>query len=206
MRSRLITHGPEDHSGALPVVLPQLNVPVYAPKLAHGLISGKLKERASSRGATVEAIEPNTTYQFGQNFKVSWFRVCHSIPDAMGMAIETPQGTVIHTGDFKIDHTPVDGHTIDLAALAELGTKGVLLLCSDSTYAELAGFTPSEQIMTEAFDRVIGDAEGRVLVATFASLISSIQQVIQAAHKHNRKVSIVGSSMVDNANIAVDMG
>ena len=206
VRAILITHGHEDHIGALPFVLPQLNVPVYAPKLAHGLISVKLKERASSRGATVEAIEPNTTYQFGENFKVSWFRVCHSIPDAMGMAIETPQGTVIHTGDFKIDHTPVDGHTIDLAALAELGTKGVLLLCSDSTYAELAGFTPSEQIMTEAFDRVIGDAEGRVLVATFASLISRIQQVIQAAHKHNRKVSIVGRSMVDNVNMAVEMG
>ena len=206
VRAILITHGHEDHIGALPFVLPQLNVPVYAPKLAHGLISVKLKERASSRGATVEAIEPNTTYQFGQNFKVSWFRVCHSIPDAMGMAIETPQGTVIHTGDFKIDHTPVDGHTIDLAALAELGTKGVLLLCSDSTYAELAGFTPSEQIMTEAFDRVIGDAEGRVLVATFASLISRIQQVIQAAHKHNRKVSIVGRSMVDNVNMAIEMG
>ena len=206
VRAILITHGHEDHIGALPFVLPQLNVPVYAPKLAHGLISVKLKERASSRGATVEAIEPNTTYQFGQNFKVSWFRVCHSIPDAMGIAIETPQGTVIHTGDFKIDHTPVDGYTIDLAALAELGTKGVLLLCSDSTYAELAGFTPSEQILTEGFDRVIGDAEGRVLVATFASLISRIQQVIQAAHKHNRKVSIVGRSMVDNVNMAVEMG
>ena len=206
VRAILITHGHEDHIGALPFVLPQLNVPVYAPKLAHGLISVKLKERASSRGATVEAIEPNTAYRFGRNFEVSWFRVCHSIPDAMGIAIETPLGTVIHTGDFKIDHTPVDGHTIDLAALAELGTKGVLLLCSDSTYAELSGFTPSEQIMTEAFDRVIGDAEGRVMVATFASLISRIQQVIQAAHKHNRKVSIVGRSMVDNVNMAVEMG
>jgi ribonuclease J len=124
----------------------------------------------------------------------------------MGLVIETPVGTVIHTGDFKIDHTPVDGHTIDLATLAERGSQGVLLLCSDSTYAELAGFTPSEQIMSEALDRVIGEAEGRVMVATFASLISRIQQVVQAAHKHSRKVGIVGRSMVDNVNMACEMG
>jgi ribonuclease J len=124
----------------------------------------------------------------------------------MGIAIETPLGTVVHTGDFKIDHTPVDGHTIDLAALAHLGSRGVLLLCSDSTYAELPGFTPSEQTMTEALDRAIGDADGRVIVATFASLISRIQQVINAAHRHHRKVGIVGRSMVDNVNMAAEMG
>ena len=147
-----------------------------------------------------------TMPKFGDNFQVTWFRVCHSIPDAMGMAIETPLGTVIHTGDFKIDHTPVDGHTIDLAALAQYGSQGVLLLCSDSTYAELPGFTPSEQIMGEALDRAIGDAPGRVMVATFASLISRIQQVIQAAERHGRKVSIVGRSMVDNVHMALEMG
>ncbi len=206
VRAILITHGHEDHIGALPYILPRLNVPVYAPQLAHGLISVKLKERASSRGAIVEAIEPNVPYRYGDNFQVTWFRVCHSIPDAMGMVIETPVGTVIHTGDFKIDHTPVDGHTIDLATLAEHGSRGVLLLCSDSTYAELSGFTPSERIMDEAFDRVIGQAEGRVMVATFASLISRIQQVVHAAHKHGRKVGIVGRSMVDNVNMACDMG
>jgi ribonuclease J len=206
VRAVLITHGHEDHIGALPFVLPQLNVPVYAPKLAHGLITVKLKERAISRGSTAEAIEPNIPYRFGDSFTATWFRVCHSIPDAMGLVIETPVGTVIHTGDFKIDHTPVDGHTIDLATLAERGSQGVLLLCSDSTYAELAGFTPSEQIMSEALDRVIGEAEGRVMVATFASLISRIQQVVQAAHKHSRKVGIVGRSMVDNVNMACEMG
>ena len=206
VRAVLITHGHEDHIGALPFVLPQLDVPVYAPKLAHGLITVKLKERAISRGSTAEAIEPNIPYRFGDSFTVTWFRVCHSIPDAMGLVIETPVGTVIHTGDFKIDHTPVDGHTIDLATLAERGSQGVLLLCSDSTYAELAGFTPSEQIMSEALDRVIGEAEGRVMVATFASLISRIQQVVQAAHKHGRKVGIVGRSMVDNVNMASEMG
>ena len=206
VRAVLITHGHEDHIGALPFVLPQLDVPVYAPKLAHGLITVKLKERAISRGSSAEAIEPNIPYRFGDSFTVTWFRVCHSIPDAMGLVIETPVGTVIHTGDFKIDHTPVDGHTIDLATLAERGSQGVLLLCSDSTYAELAGFTPSEQIMSEALDRVIGEAEGRVMVATFASLISRIQQVVQAAHKHGRKVGIVGRSMVDNVNMASEMG
>jgi ribonuclease J len=139
VRAILITHGHEDHIGALPFVLPQLDVPVYAPRLAHGLISVKLKEHRASRGFTAEAIDPYRSYQFGENFRVTWFRVCHSIPDAMGMAIDTPLGTVIHTGDFKIDHTPVDGHTIDLSALAEHGSRGVLLLFSDSTYAELPG-------------------------------------------------------------------
>jgi ribonuclease J len=206
VRAILITHGHEDHIGALPFVLPQLDVPVYAPRLAHGLISVKLREHRASRDSTAEAIEPGRPYQFGDSFRVTWFRVCHSIPDAMGMAIETPLGTVIHTGDFKIDHTPVDGHTIDLAALAQLGTQGVFLLCSDSTYAELPGYTPSEQIMSPALDRAIGDAPGRVMVATFASLIARLQQVIHAAERHQRKVSIVGRSMVDNVNMAREMG
>jgi ribonuclease J len=205
VRAILITHGHEDHTGALPYVLPSLDVPVYAPRLAHGLISVKLKEHRATRNARLEMVEPGKPIDMGK-FRVEFFRVCHSIPDAMGLAIDTPVGTVIHTGDFKIDHTPVDGHTIDLATLAERGSQGVLLLCSDSTYAELAGFTPSEQIMSEALDRVIGEAEGRVMVATFASLISRIQQVVQAAHKHSRKVGIVGRSMVDNVNMACEMG
>ena len=206
VRAVLITHGHEDHIGALPFVLAQLNVPVYAPKLAHGLISVKLHEHRATRGATTEAIEPEIAYQFGDNFTVTWFRVCHSIPDAMGLIIDTPLGTVVHTGDFKIDHTPVDGHTIDLAALAQRGSQGVLLLCSDSTYAELPGYTPSEQIMGDALDRAIGAAPGRIMVATFASLISRVQQVINAAERHQRKVSIVGRSMVDNVRMAADMG
>lgn len=206
VRAILITHGHEDHIGALPFVLPQLTVPVYAPRLAHGLISVKLQEHRATRGATVEPIDPDIPYQFGQNFQVSWFRVCHSIPDAMGMAIGTPLGTVIHTGDFKIDHTPVDGRTIDLPTLAQHGSDGVLLLCSDSTYAEVPGYTPSENILSNAFERAIGDAPGRVMVATFASLISRVQQVVDAAARHNRKVSIVGRSMADNVNMAAAMG
>ena len=208
VRAILITHGHEDHIGALPFVLPDLDVPVYAPRLAHGLISVKLKERRASRGLQdqAHAIEPGVRYDFGENFHVTWFRVCHSIPDAMGMAIETPLGMVIHTGDFKIDHTPADGKPMDLAALAGYGANGVLLLCSDSTYAEVEGFTPSEQVLESALDRAIGDAAGRVLVATFASLISRVQQVIQAAANHQRKVCIVGRSMVDNVHMAEEMG
>ena len=206
VRGILITHGHEDHIGALPFVLPQLQVPVYAPGLAQGLISVKLKERRATRDATLETIEPGETYQFGKSFSVTWFRVCHSIPDAMGMVIETPVGTVIHTGDFKIDHTPVDGRTIDLAALARYGSQGVLLLLSDSTYADVPGYTTSERAVGEALDRAIGDAAGRVMVATFASLISRVQQVVDAAKKHDRVVSIVGRSMVDNVHVASDMG
>ena len=205
VRAILITHGHEDHTGALPYVIPQLPVPVYAPRLAHGLISVKLKEHRSLRGATLELVEPRKPLKLGK-FKVEFFRVCHSIPDAMGLVIDTPVGTVVHSGDFKIDYTPVDGRGTDLAQLATYGAKGVLLLLSDSTYAELPGYTPSEQVVGEALDKAIGEAPGRVLVATFASLISRIQQVIDAAVKHDRKVGIVGRSMVDNVKMSMEMG
>ena len=132
--------------------------------------------------------------------------MCHSIPDAMGLAIDTPVGLVVHSGDFKIDYTPVDGKPTDLVRLASYGSRGVLLLLSDSTYAELPGFTPSEQVVGDALDRAIGEAPGRVLVATFASLISRIQQVIDAAARHDRKVGIVGRSMVENVKMSIEMG
>ena len=206
VRGILITHGHEDHIGALPHVIPDLDTPVYAPRLAHGLITVKLNERRATRDAVVHAIEPEQPVQFGDNFRATWFRVCHSIPDAMGICIETPWGSLIHTGDFKIDHTPVDGHTIDLPALAERGKNGVLVLFSDSTYAELPGYTPSEQIMSDALDRAVGAAPGRVIIATFASLISRIQQVITAAENHDRHVAFVGRSMVANVQMATEMG
>ena len=205
VRAILITHGHEDHTGALPYVLPRLPVPVYAPRLAHGLISVKIKEHRALRGTNLEIVEPGKPLRFGK-FRVEFFPVCHSIPDAMGLAIETPVGTVIHTGDFKIDYTPVDGKPTDLTQLATYGSKGVLLLFSDSTYAEAPGYTPSEQVVGQALERAIGDAPGRVLVATFASLISRIQQVIDAAAIHNRKVGIVGRSMVANVRMSIDMG
>ena len=188
VKAILITHGHEDHTGALPYILPGLNVPVYAPRLAYGLISVKLRERRLTRDVRLELAEPGVPISLG-NFQVEFFRVCHSIPDAMGLAIETPIGTVVHSGDFKIDHSPVDGKTTDLARLAAYGSKGVLLLCSDSTYAELPGFTPSEQVVGDALDRAIGEAPGRVLVTTFASLISPHP----AGHRCRRQAPAEGS-------------
>tara|TARA_B100000029_G_scaffold514170_1_gene615985 strand:+ start:2430 stop:4076 length:1647 start_codon:yes stop_codon:yes gene_type:complete len=202
----LITHGHEDHIGALPFVLPSLNVPVYAPKLAHGLISVKVKERSNCKNAVLHSVDPGSVYEFGDNFSASWFRVCHSIPDAMGIVIDTPMGSVVHTGDFKIDHTPLDGFPIDIAALAKKGSEGILLLCSDSTYAEVPGFTPSESILLDELDKAVRESEGRVMIATFASLITRIQLVIDIAVKYGRKVSIVGRSMVDNVKMAQEMG
>ena len=205
VRAILITHGHEDHTGALPYVLRELDVPVYAPRLAAGLIEVKLKEHRDTRDARLEVASPGEPVEFGC-FRVEWFRVCHSIPDAMGLAIQTPQGLVIHTGDFKVDHTPVDGRPTDLSSLAALTSDGVLLLLSDSTYAEVPGYTASERVVGEALDRVIATAHGRVLVATFASLISRIQLVLDAARRHGRRVAFVGRSLVDNVNMTLKMG
>ena len=206
VRAILITHGHEDHIGALPFVLPELDVPVYASRLTHGLISVKLRERGKLKAAELHIVEPHVPFTIGGNFRIEFFRVCHSIPDAMGIAITTPIGVVIHTGDFKIDHTPADGASMDLAAIARLAPEGALLLCSDSTYAEVKGYTESEQIVGESLERVIAESPGRVMVATFASLISRIQQVIDAAVRHDRKVTVVGRSMSNNVKMATNMG
>jgi ribonuclease J len=205
VRAIVITHGHEDHTGALPHILPQLNVPVYAPRLAQGLITVKLREHHLLEETTLRLAQPGDVIELGA-FNVEYFRVCHSIPDAMGLVIQTPIGTVLHSGDFKIDHTPVDGSTTDLARIAEAGAEGILLLLSDSTYAEIPGYTPSEMVISEALDRVMLDAPGRVLVTTFASLISRIQLVFNAAKLHGRKVAIIGRSMEQNVRMAREMG
>ena len=205
VRAILITHGHEDHIGALPYVLSELNVPVYASRLTHGLISVKLREFGLLKDARLNVVEPHSPFKIGA-FKAEFFRVCHSIPDAMGIALQTPLGTVVHTGDFKIDHTPADGKSTDFAALSQLTGDGVLLLLSDSTYSESEGYTESEQVVGQALEREIIGADGRVLVATFASLISRVQQVIDAAVKCDRKVAVTGRSMINNVKMATNMG
>jgi len=205
IRGIVITHGHEDHIGALPYLLPQLNVPVYSTKLTQGLISVKLKERKALTGARLEVIPPGGDVTLGK-FRVEFFPVCHSIPDAVGLIIYTPVGTIVHSGDFKLDYTPVDGKPTDLSRLAQLGAQGVLLLLSDSTYAELPGYTPSERVVGETLDHIMADAPGRVIVTTFASLVSRVQQVIDAAAKHQRRVFIIGRSMTDIVRMALELG
>ncbi len=205
VRAFLITHGHEDHIGALPFVLRDIDAPVYASRLTHGLITVKLREHGLLTRARLNVVEPHSPFRIGP-FEVEFFRVCHSIPDAMGIAIRTPLGLVVHTGDFKIDHTPADGLSTDFAALADITAGGVFLFFSDSTYSEVEGYTESEQVVGEALDRVIADAPGRVMIATFASLISRVQQVIDAAVKYGRKVTVVGRSMNNNVKLALRMG
>ena len=205
VKAILITHGHEDHIGALPWVLSDLNVPVYAPKLAHGLIKVKLREHGILRNVNLEIVNAYEQFDIG-NISVQFFPVCHSIPDAMGIILKTPLGLIVHTGDFKIDHTPEGGNLVDFPAFMEMVSDQVLLLCSDSTYAENDGYTPSDRIVGETLDRVIGESEGRVLIATFASLISRVQQIIDAAVKHHRKVAVIGRSMISNVKMATKMG
>ncbi len=201
----VITHGHEDHIGGLSHILPELGVSVYGTALTIGLVSVKLRESRRLRGITLETVEPGDTFGLGV-FDVTLFRVNHSIPDATGVIIDTPVGTVVHTGDFKLDHTPVDGKPTDFQRLAQAGEDGVLLLLSDSTYADVSGHTPSEAVVGTALARYIGEAEGRVIVASFASLISRIQQVADAAAVHGRRLGIIGRSMVDNVRLATELG
>ena len=205
IRGIVITHGHEDHIGALPYLLPQLNVPIYSTKLTQGLISVKLKERKALSGAKLNVIPPGGEVTLGK-FRIEFFPVCHSIPDSVGLIIYTPIGIIVHSGDFKLDYTPVDGKPTDLSRLAQLGAQGVLLLLSDSTYAELPGYTPSERVVGETLDHIMADAPGRVIITTFASLISRVQQVIDSAAKHQRRVFIIGRSMTDNVNMALRLG
>ncbi len=200
----ILTHGHEDHIGALPYVLPRLNVPLYATKLTAGLIQVRLKLN-KVRDATINVVKERDSFQLGP-FLVETFHVSHSIPDGVGVALTTPIGTVVHSGDFKFDPNPADGDMTDFAKLAELGARGVLALLSDSTNADSPGHTPSEQVIADTFARVFALAEGRIIVATFASNISRIQQAIDAAARFSRKVCVVGRSMQDNVRMAVELG
>jgi ribonuclease J len=206
IRGIIITHGHEDHIGALPYIINQIgNVPIYATKLTQGLISVKLKEGRIIAGSRLKTITAGTQVPLGK-FKFEFFNVCHSIPDAVGIIIYTPVGVVVHTGDFKLDYTPVDGRPTDLSRISQLGAQGVLLLLSDSTYAELPGYTPSERVVGETLDRIMSNAPGRVIVTTFSSLIARVQQVINSAGKYGRKVFIVGRSMNDTVKMSIDLG
>jgi ribonuclease J len=201
----LITHAHEDHVGGLPYILPDFpGVPVYASTLARGLLAAKLKEHHLG-DVPLRPLEPGSEVSLGP-FTAIPFRVSHSIPDALGIALRTPVGTVVHTGDFKFDHTPVDGKHADFATLARLGAEGVVCLLSDSTRAENPGYTPSERTVGEAFREIIEPLEGRVIVATFASNIARIQQVFDAAAEFGRRVAVVGRSMEQNVRIASDLG
>ena len=204
VKAIIITHGHEDHTGALPYLLEKVHAPIYATRLTRGLIEVKLRE-SKITDADLRTIAPNDVLDLFP-FEVEFFHVSHSIPDGVGLAIETPVGLVVHSGDFKFDHSPVDGQRTDFAKLAELGGRGVLLLLSDSTNAERPGYTPSEQVIGQTFKRVFESAEGRVIVATFASNISRVQQVLDTAQAAGRHVAVVGRSMVSNVKIARELG
>ncbi len=205
LKGLFLTHGHEDHIGAVPFLLREVNVPIFCTRLTRGLVQVKLREAGLHEEAKITVVEPGQVVNLGE-FGVEFFTVAHSIPDAAGLIIHTPLGPVVHTGDFKIDHTPVMGQHTDLTRLAEIGRDGALLLAADSTYAEMEGYTHSEQLVAETLDRAIGDAPGRVIVTTFASLISRVQMVIDAAEKHGRRVFVTGRSMVNNVQMARDLG
>ena len=201
----VITHGHEDHIGAIPHVLNDFPVPVYATPLTRGLIEVKLARNNALNKGSLRTVEAGKSIQLGP-FKVEFFHISHSIPDAVGLGITTPAGLVVHMSDFKFDLTPVDGWPTDYAKLTEFGARGVDLLLSDSTNSERPGWTPSEMVIGPAFDKVFSEAQGRVIVATFASLISRIQQVADATAKHGRKMALAGPSMIDNVKIARKLG
>ncbi len=205
VRGIVITHGHEDHIGALPYILSRITPPVYATKFTRELILVELKQRGVKTSAKLNLISPGSRITLGR-FTIECFSVCHSIPDSVGLVIHTPLGTVVHSGDFKIDYTPVICEATNFDQLGSLGAKGVLLLLSDSTYAELPGYTPSEKVVADTLDRIVGEAKGRVIITTFASLISRVQQVFDVAAKHGRRVFIIGRSMKEIASMALKTG
>ncbi len=204
VKAILLTHGHEDHVGALPYVLKEINVPVYGSRLTLGIVERKLDEHNLS-GTMLNVVKPRDIISIGP-LQIEFFRVCHSIPDAMGIAIHTPLGIVVHTGDIKLDQTPVDNELVDFRKFSELGEKGVLVMLGDSTNADRPGFTLSERVVGNTFDELFGKCEGRIIVTTFASNVHRIQQVVTTAAKYQRKLCVIGRSMVNNVQVAMDLG
>lgn len=205
IRGVVITHGHEDHIGGIPYLLKAMNVPIYGSKLSLGLIKNKFEEHGLNGSIDLNTVKDEDVIKLGK-FEVEFIRSNHSIADAMALAIHTPLGVIVHTSDFKIDYTPIQGEPINLARFAELGQKGVLLLMADSTNAEREGYTMSERTVGQAFEEIFLKAKGRILVATFASNVHRVQQIIDSAIKFKRKVSICGRSMVNVVNVARELG
>ena len=206
IRGIVLTHGHEDHIGALPYVLKDLNVPVFGTLLTLGLLENKLKEHGLVNHVTCHTVVPGEFVKLGQ-MKVEFIHTNHSIADAVALAITTPLGVVIHTGDFKVDYTPIDGDIMDIHRFAELGKQGVLLLMSDSTNAERKGFTMSEKSVGLVFDQIFEETpKNRIMVATFSSNIHRIQQIINSAQRFARKVAIIGRSMINAVKTSSELG
>ena len=205
VRAIIVTHGHEDHTGAIQHVAAAFAAPIYATPLTRGLLEVKLKQAKLLDQVQMVTFQAGDTLELGP-FTVESFHVCHSIPDGVGLGVTTPVGLIVHSGDFKFDHTPVDNWPPDFAKLAEFSARGVLALLSDSTNADRPGWTPSEAVIDEAFDRVFRSAPGRIIVATFASLISRIQQVATAAERYHRRMAIAGHTMSENIRMAVNLG
>ena len=205
VRGIVITHGHEDHTGAIHHVLEAINAPIYATQLTRGLLEVKIARSRLSEPVSMTTVQAGEQAKIGP-FQVEFFHVCHSIPDGVGLGITTPAGLVIHSGDYKFDHTPVDNWPTDYAKLGEFSGRGVLALLADSTNADKPGWTPSERVIDPAFDQVFSAAPGRIIIASFASLISRMQQVASAAERHGRKLAFVGTSMVENVKMARKLG
>lgn len=205
VRALLITHGHEDHIGAIPYLLKELNVPIYAPAMAEALIRARLREHKLPDPPKITAITPGERITFG-DFEAEWFSVCHSIPDATGIALDTPFGKIIHSGDFKIDHDPILGNPSDFGTLARIAGDGVFLLMADSTYAEEEGHSDSDRTIVDSLHRLIADAEGRVFLSSFASQIARIQIAVDGAHACGRKIAILGRSMQNYIRISQELG
>lgn len=204
IKGLVLTHGHEDHIGAIPYVLKKLDIPIYGANLAIGLLEIKLKEHRISTNS-LNVVNPGSKIKLG-NFEVEFVRVTHSIPDACALAITTGVGTIFHTGDFKVDYTPIDGQVMDLHRIAELGSKGVLLMMGESTNVERPGYTLSESNVGHTLDEIFSEATSRILIATFASNVHRLQQIINAAYKNGRKVTTSGRSMVNVVNVARNLG